>query len=92
MKTDFPTDPSVTDAKVLGKAVRACRTEAGLTLVEAAMVIGVAKQTLSDMENGMPSVKLGTALKIANDLGVRIFVLGGKDLDELKKVLPVLAK
>ena len=87
VETVFPNDPQILDAAVLGKAVRACRTQAGLSIQEAALSIGVAKQTLSDLEAGKPTVKLGHALKIANDLGVNIFVVQSRDTARLKHAM-----
>ncbi len=73
--TPFPGNPVLADAKVLGSAVRAARTAAGMTLAEAAMSIGVAKQTLSNLEAGKPGVGLGLSLKIAQALGLGLVVL-----------------
>ena len=71
----FPPDPIVTNPGVFGAAVRAARTGAHMTLQDAAAFIGVAKQTLSDLERGKASVSLGLALKIADGLGVTLFVV-----------------
>lgn len=87
VKTSFPSDPLVHDAVVLGRAVRACRTQAGLTIEEAALSIGVAKQTLSDLETGKPTVRLGLALKIASDLGVRLFIAQSRDSERLRRTI-----
>jgi len=59
----FPTELELRSAKQLGIAVRAARTQARLTLADAALTLGVAKQTLSDLELGKPSVGLGLALR-----------------------------
>ncbi len=56
--TPLPSDAFVSDARVVGNAVRAARTAAGLTIPEAALTIGVAKQTLSNLEAGKESVSL----------------------------------
>jgi DNA-binding XRE family transcriptional regulator len=74
-KTPFPSIPILQDAEVLGAAVRACRTEAGMTIDEAAMSLGVAKQTLHDLEMGKPTVGLGLVLKITQGLGLSLIVL-----------------
>lgn len=71
----FPSDPELRHSKQLGDAVRAARTQAGLTLADAALTLGIAKQTLSDLELGKPSVGLGLALEIAAGLGVALFVV-----------------
>ena len=87
MPSPFPSDPFVLDATVLGQAVRARRTQAGLSIEEAALSIGVAKQTLSDLELGKPSVKLGNALKIARDLGVLVVIAQNQDRDRIARAL-----
>jgi transcriptional regulator with XRE-family HTH domain len=71
----FPSDLELRTSKQLGVAVRSARTQAGLTLADAAMTLGVAKQTLSDLELGKPSVGLGLALEIAAGLGVALFMV-----------------
>lgn len=72
--TPLPSDACVSDARVLGAAVRAARTGAGLTVADAALTIGVAKQTLSDLEAGKETVSLGLVLRITRELGVALFV------------------
>lgn len=69
----FP-DPMVRDAVAFGRAVRAARTSAGISLEAAAEALGVSKATLGDLEGGKGTVALGTALRVARDLGVAVFV------------------
>lgn len=85
--TPFPLDPFVSDARVLGAAVRAARTAAGLTLEDAALSIGVAKQTLSDLEAGKESVGLGLVLRIMRDLGVALFVAPATQRERFRRIL-----
>ena len=85
--TSFPSDPLVSDARVLGAAVRAARTGAGLTLEEAALSIGVAKQTLSDLEAGKESVGLGLVLRIVRELGVALFVAPAAQRERFRRKL-----
>jgi len=73
--TPFPTDPEVRDAAILGAAVRSARTASGLSIQDAALAIGVAKQTLSNLEAGKPSVGLGLSLRIARELGVTLLAV-----------------
>jgi DNA-binding XRE family transcriptional regulator len=73
--TAAPTDPNLYDANVLGAAVRAARTGAGMTLADAALSIGVAKQTLANLEAGAPGVSLGLVLKITQALGLGLVVI-----------------
>ena len=72
---------------MLGAAVRAARTGAGMALRDAAAFVGVAKQTLSDLEHGKPSVSLGVALKIAEGLGVTLFVVAAADRARVRERL-----
>lgn len=83
----FPSDPAVTNAGVLGAAVRAARTGVGMTLADAAAFVGVAKQTLNDLELGKASVSLGLALKIANGLGVALFVAPATERETIRRRL-----
>lgn len=82
----FPIDPELRSATQLGVAIRAARTQAGLTLADAALTLGVAKQTLSDLELGKPSVGLGLALEIAAGLGVALFMVpaGAREQTRMK--------
>jgi transcriptional regulator with XRE-family HTH domain len=80
VQTPFPSDPLLTNAGVLGQAVRARRTQAGLTIEEAALSIGVAKQTISDLEHGKASVGIGLALRIAAQFGVHLLVAESADV------------
>ena len=72
--TPFPSNSELLNSKQLGDAIRSARTASGMTLIDAALSIGVAKQTLSDLERGKPSVSLGIALEIATQLGVSLFI------------------
>lgn len=85
--TAFPSDPVVTDAAVLGAAVRAARTSAGLRLADAAALLGVAKQTLSDLETGKGTIGLGLALKIAGGLGATLFVVRSTEREKTRRLL-----
>lgn len=68
----FP-DPLIRDAAAFGQAVRAARTSAGISLEAAAEALGVSKATLGSLENGKGTVALGTALRVARDLGAAVF-------------------
>jgi len=70
-----PSDPLTSDPTSFGQAIRAARTAAGMTLVDAAATIGVSKQTLSDLEKGTGSVGLVIALRAARELGVGVFAV-----------------
>lgn len=88
--TQFP-EPLLIDASGFGAAVRAARTSTGMTLADAAMTIGVARQTLQDLETGAGTVGIGLALKIAHDLGVSVFVVPSSERDLALRGLVELA-
>lgn len=92
IKVPFPSDPLIADPKVLGTAIRAGRTEQGLTIEEAAMTIGIAKQTLSDIEAGKPSVSLGLVLKVASELGISLFIAPTRDRDRIQSLIRGVTK
>ena len=85
--TPFPPDPLVRDIAVLGAAIRSARTAAGLRLIDAAALIGVARQTLNDLENGKPTVSIGNALKIADGLGVALFCAPAAERERVRRRL-----
>lgn len=70
-----PSDPLTVDPQSFGQAIRAARTAAGMTLVDAAAMMGVSKQTLSDLEKATGSVGLSIALRVARELGVGVFTV-----------------
>ncbi|HYD93823.1 MAG TPA: helix-turn-helix transcriptional regulator [Noviherbaspirillum sp.] len=92
VKIPFPTDPLVAGPETLGKAVRSSRTEQGLTIEEAAMTIGVAKQTLSDIEAGKSTVSLGIVLKVATELGVSLFVAPARERERIQSLICGMSK
>lgn len=73
-RTPFPSDPFVSSVDVLARAVRAARTQAQLTMADAALVANVALQTLADVEAGRAGVSIGKLLQIADALGLSLFV------------------
>jgi len=88
----FPSDPLVTDANLLGRTVRAARSQSGLTLEDAALAVGVAKQTLNNLEMGREGVSLGVTFKIMRGLGIALFAVpvAAKDraMRKLKEIDP----
>lgn len=69
--TSFP-DREVTSSEDMGKLVRAVRTTAGMTLEETAFTVGVAKQTLQNLENGTGTVSLALVFKVLAGLGIQL--------------------
>jgi len=87
VKTKFPLNPLIDELSVLGAAVRASRTEAGMTLAEAAMTLQITPKTLADLESGKPTVSLGIALKVAHGFGLSLLVIRDTELDFVMKTL-----
>jgi transcriptional regulator with XRE-family HTH domain len=85
--TPFADDPQVTEPAQFGATIRAARTNAGLTLEDAALLAGVSKQTLSDLENARASVGLTIALKIANQFGIGLFAVAPGQADALRHAI-----
>ena len=79
MKNTSPTkillEPVISEPGQLGAIIRSARKASGLTIVEAAASIGIAKQTLANIERGRNSVGIQTVLKVATDLGVSIIAI-----------------
>ncbi len=85
--TAFPTNPQLRTCDELGAAVRSARTASGLTLEEAALAVSIAKQTLGDLEAGKPTVGLGIALRVAQALGVSLFIAPAGEADQIARLI-----
>jgi transcriptional regulator with XRE-family HTH domain len=65
----------ILDTAELGRAVRNARKQQGLTQEKfASMFNSFSREFLSDLENGKPTVEFEKALKVANLLGLRLFI------------------
>jgi len=85
--TPFPADSLVADAAVFGAMIRAARTSSGMTLADAAMTLGVSKQTLSDLETAKASVGLTIALRVASELGVAVFAVPSAEREPVRRLI-----
>jgi transcriptional regulator with XRE-family HTH domain len=85
--TPVPPDPLVHDPRAFGAAIRAARTGAGMTLADAALAIGIAKQTLSDLESAKASVGLATALRAARELGLAVLAVSSDEREPLRRMI-----
>lgn len=90
--TAFPTDPCVNSPTTLGAAIRAARTQAGMRQEDAALSIGVALQTLVDIEAGRPGVSIGKILQVAQGLGVSLLVVPQSRRDAARRRLVDLSE
>lgn len=64
----------INDATDLGLAIRAARKRQRLTLALCAAANGVSVRFLSELERGKPGASVGTALRIARSIGLRLSV------------------
>lgn len=62
-------------AVLLGQAVRARRTQSNLKLADTAALCGVSKQTLNNIEKGVPTTQLNTILQVCAGLGIKLSIL-----------------
>lgn len=60
---------AITDSLSLGAAVRAARRAQGLTQEELALVAGVGRRFVIDLEAGKPTAQIGGALRVVEALG-----------------------
>ena len=68
----FPDLPSLATPEDLGRLIRAVRSSAGMTLMETALAVQIAKQTLQNLETGTGTVSLALAFKVMAGLGIRL--------------------
>lgn len=61
--------PVITDSASLGAAVRRVRREQRLTQEELALVAGVGRRFIVDLESGKPTARLGETLAVIRALG-----------------------
>ncbi len=67
--------------------IRAARTQAGLTLDQAALALRVAKQTLQDLEKGRGTVSVGFAMRATRELGVTLFAVPSEDKERVRRAI-----
>lgn len=84
--TPFP-DPVLLGPKDLGLAIKSARTSNGLTQLDAALSLGISKQTLIDLEKGSGTVSLGTAMNAARQLGVVMLVAPSQQTSRILRLL-----
>lgn len=58
----------------LGRAIRDKRMELGLLQADVAMQSGVSTPTVSAIENGKETARIGLVLQLCRDLGIRLTV------------------
>ncbi|MDP9968725.1 DNA-binding XRE family transcriptional regulator [Variovorax beijingensis] len=85
-----PPDLVVSDSKAFGASIRAARCAANMTLADAALLLGVARQTLANLETAKSSVSLDTALRAAREFGVSILAVPGGQREGVRRALASL--
>jgi transcriptional regulator with XRE-family HTH domain len=69
-----PVQSGPLDAEILGKFIRARRTQSGMGMHEAAAFCGVAVDTLTKIETARGDVKLSSILTVCRMLGLHLKV------------------
>lgn len=72
--TDKPLSSQITDTKQFGDFIKYKRTQAGLSLEQAAQLCNINHLTLSKLEKGSDGVRLSTALEVAMMFGLSVSV------------------
>lgn len=60
--------------QLLGQAIKAKRTQSGLSQEDVALMCGISKTTLVKVENGTEEILLSSLLRITRALGVNLFI------------------
>ncbi len=60
--------------ELLGQFIRARRTQEGLKMHDVAMLCGISIATLTNIEKAEASVRIDTALHVAQMLGIKILI------------------
>jgi transcriptional regulator with XRE-family HTH domain len=87
VKISFPKESCIDGPLSLGKAIRAARTGQGMSIEEAAMLLGLAKQTLCNIEAGKLTVAFGIVMHVANELGVSLFMAPATERDRIRHLI-----
>lgn len=80
-------DPLVRTSADLGTAIRKARRAAGMSIADAALQLGIAKQTLSNLETAKGSVGVETAVRAANEFGVALFAVPAAQRELVRRAI-----
>jgi len=61
-------------AEDLGMALRAARKSARVRLDDLSQTVGLSKQTTTNVEQGKPSVQIGSVLRLLEEVGLKVSV------------------
>jgi len=65
--------------ELLGQYVKAKRTQSGLRIDDAALLCGVAKDTLMKIEHGRDTIQVASLLQVLNGLGIQLNVMSWEE-------------
>ncbi len=68
----IPEETSIVLSKDLGNLIKNARKASNIPIDQAAMLCGVSKQFLSDLEHGKPSIQFEKAVAVALQLGIEL--------------------
>ncbi len=72
----------ITNASVLGKAIRKARKAQHLTQEDLAGMAGTGRRFISDLENGKETSELGKTLSLLGTLGVGLYAITAWEIDD----------
>ena len=70
--SEMPSAVFIDNAEVLGRLIKAKRTELGIKLVDCAALCEVGINTLSRIENGNANCTLSATFSVLNGLGIKL--------------------
>ena len=70
--TPVPSFEEPLSTELIGKFIKARRTEQGINTTDAAMLCDVTPYTLNNIENGIEGMRVSSVLKIMNALGIKL--------------------
>jgi transcriptional regulator with XRE-family HTH domain len=90
--TQFPDEMLLESSSLMGAAIRAARTQSGLTLADAALSAGVSKQTMQRIETDPSTVSFGLLLQVGRLLGVSLFAVPSASRGMVHKAVKALVR
>ncbi len=82
IKAPMPDLNTPFNAKLLGKVVKAKRTQKGMTTTVAAERFGVSRNALLSIEKGSPNTQLETLLRVITSLGISLRIDVNQEAEE----------
>jgi len=83
----FPASHRICSPADLGQWIRAARTQIGISVGDAALNTGLAKQTMHNVELAPDRVAWETVLRVARDLGITLLAVPTETLPDVERAL-----